>query len=118
MRAGELQRLGERERETESVDQSEAERDEPPPIQLRTEDVLEGHEHDRERDEGLDEWREPERVGRQAERGGDQGDRMRHGERSDDGHERPEAPEGHDQTEEEEEVVDAVQNVLEAESHK
>ena len=43
---------------------------------------------------------------------------MRHGERSDDGHERPEAPEGHDQTEEEEEVVDAVQNVLEAESHE
>ena len=65
MRAGELQRLAERERETESVHQAEGERDHPAALAqtLGSGDVLERHVDDRGGDGGFDERRKPERVG-------------------------------------------------------
>src|SRR5262249_54508306 len=53
--------------------------------------------------------------GREARRRCDQRDRMRDGERGDDRDERTNATERNDETEDEQQVIDSVENVLEAE---
>ena len=98
--------------------EAEAERDEPPPVQARTDDVLERHVDDGAGDEHLDERREPERVGPEVVGRGDERDRVRDGEGRDDGDQRAEAAERDDQAEQEQQVVGAVQNVLEAKLHE
>ena len=116
--ARELQRLAERERKAEAVHEPESEREQPAFSRLRPDDVLERHVDDGERDEGLDERRKPERAGRDAESGGDERDRVRDREGSDDGDQAPQRPQRDDETEEEEEVVDPVEDVREAERHE
>ena len=54
------------EREPESVHEPERERDDPPPLELRADDVLERHVHDRQRDQHFDQRRKPQRVRRQS----------------------------------------------------
>ena len=118
VRAGELQGLPQGEREAEAVHQAEAERHQPaaphrrPVAGPRGQDVLERHVHDGDRDEGLDQGREPEEVGRHAVRRGDERHGVRHREAGDDRHQRPEAAERDDQAEQEQQVVGAVEDVL------
>jgi hypothetical protein len=122
VRPRELERLAERERESEAVDEAEAERDRQTPAQpgrrpaaQREHDVLERHVDDRRGDERLDERGEPQPAGRDAERRGGERDRVGDGERRDDEHERAEAAEGDHQAEDEQQVVGAIEDVLEAE---
>ena len=81
---------------------------------LRADDVLERHVDDRDGDQRLDERRKPQRVGREAERGRDQRDRVRDGEGGDDEHERPQAAERDHEAGDEQQVVGAVEDVQEA----
>ena len=128
MRAGELQRLAQREREAEAVNQPEAERDRPAPVQRAparrpvgapaagraANDVLERHVDDRDGDQRLDQRRKPERVGREVVRRCDQRHRMRDRERRDDDDQRAEPAERDHQAEQEQQVIDAVEDVEEA----
>src|SRR2546422_871726 len=156
MRAGELQRRAQREREAEAVHETEGEGNHPttlerrackarrgvralgalrawrsraghkrlrPPRARRRErqgrgrgparvnDVLERHVDDRGRDQRLDERREPQRVGREVVRRGNERDRMRNGERRHDRDKRPETAEWNHQAEQEQQVIDAVEDV-------
>ena len=95
---------------------TEAEREHPPPISPRTDDVLERHVDDRERNEHFDQRRKPKRIRRKAHRGGDERDRVRDGERGDDRDERPDAPNGNHETQHEQQVVDAAEYVRESQA--
>ncbi len=100
--AGKLQRLPESERETEAVDQAEAECDDPSsPYAGASGDVLERHVDDGHGDQSLDERRKPQRVRAQAVGGSDQRHGMCHGERGDQRDQRPEAAEGKHQAKQE-----------------
>src|SRR5215212_2912405 len=107
----ELHGLAKREREAKPMDEPERERDEPSPLEPSADDVLERHVHNRQRDQDLDQRREPKSVGREAKRRGDEGDGMRDGERRDDRDERPHLPEWNDEAENEQQMVDAVEDV-------
>ena len=95
--------------------QPEPERDHPAPAELRRDDVLERHVDDRDGDERLDERREPQSVGREAVRRGNQRDRVRDRERCDDGDERSQSTERDDEAEQKQQVIDPVEDVVEPE---
>ena len=118
VRARELQGLAQGEREPEPVHQPEQERDGPPALHVGAEDVLDRHVHDRRGDERLDQRREPQGVGREVVGRGEQGHRVGDGEGGDDDREGLEPPEGDDQAGEEQQVVGAVEDVLEAHDHE
>ena len=118
MRSGELQRLAKGEREAEAVNEAEPERDEPAALELGSDDVLERHVDDRDRDEHLDERRKPQRARREAQRGREQGDGVRDGERRYDRDERTDPPEGDHEANDEQQVVDAVHDVPESQLHE
>jgi len=63
VRAGELHRVLQAEREAEPVHEAEQERDQPSAMRPLDGDVLQRHVDDRRGDERLDERRKPERVG-------------------------------------------------------
>src|SRR5262249_22701255 len=79
-------------------------------------DVLERHVEDRGRNQRLDERREPERVRREIVRRREQRGRMRHREGGDDADQRAEAAERDDETEEKQQVIDAVEDVTESQA--
>ena len=93
MVAGELQGFAQREREAETVHQPERERDGPAPLDIAADDIFQRHVDDRHCDQRFDQRREPQCIGREAERRGDQRYRVRNGERGDDDDERPQPPE-------------------------
>ncbi len=95
--------------------EAETEGEQPAPFEAGADDVLEGHPHDRERDERFDQGLKPEGAGREPHRGRDQRDRMRGGERGDDHDERADAPERDDEAEHEEQMIEALEDVAEAE---
>ncbi len=80
----------------------------------RTDDVLERHVDDRRRDERLDERRKPQRVGREIERRGDERDRVRQREGRDHDQQRRQPAERDHEAEQEEQVIDAVQDMEKA----
>src|SRR6478672_422987 len=114
MLTGELKLLLQLERKRETVHQPEHERDNPAPLHLRTDDVLERDIQNRNRDERFDERRKPQRVRTEAESGRDQGDRMRDREAGDDHRKRHDAPERDHETEQKEQMVGAGEYVQEA----
>ena len=79
MRAGELHRLAQRERERETMYQSEAEGDDPTLVHACSDDVLQRHVDDGQRDEDLDERWKPESIRGESEHGRHEGDGMRDG---------------------------------------
>ena len=93
----------------------ERERDDPPPLDFRADNVLERHVHDRQRDEHLDERREPEGIGCETARRRDERDGVRDGERRDDRDQRAQPPKRDHQAEHEQQVIEPVEYVLEAE---
>src|SRR6266550_6029198 len=97
------------------MDEPESERDQPASLELGSDDVLERHIHDGERDQRFDQRRKPKRVWRESDRRRHEGDRVRDGERRHDGDEWPNLPERDDEAEDEQEMVDAVEDVREAE---
>src|SRR5687768_2254628 len=115
MRARELERLAQQKREAEAVHEPERERDRPPPLDLRANDVLERHVHNREGDQHLDQRWEPERVRGEPACRRNEGDRVRDRERRDDRDERARLAERNHETEDEQDVIDPVENVLDAE---
>ena len=76
--------------------------------------ILQRHVDDGDRDQRLDQRREPEPVRHEAESRRYQRDRMPDGERGDDDHERPQPPERKHQAEQEQQVIDAFEDVPEA----
>src|SRR6478752_3107545 len=118
MRARELQRLAESKRESKSMDEAKAERDEPAAFELGPDDVLERHVHDRECDQQFDQRREPERVRRETKHRRRERETMSHRERRHDRDQWSEPPKWNDQAEDEQQVVDSVENVVEAERHE
>src|SRR5262249_13168652 len=68
--------------------------------------------------QGLYQRRKPQRVGRKVVGGSDQGDRMRDGKRSHDQHELTDSTKRNDQTEEKQQMIDAVQDVQESQLHE
>ena len=82
-----LERLPQREGETEPVDEAECKRDQPPLLQPNAQDVLERHVDDRHRDERFHERLKPQRVWREVEGRGDERHRVRKRERGHDCHE-------------------------------
>src|SRR6266705_1077046 len=99
MRAGELQRLPERERKTKSMYEAEPEGDHPAPVDaLDADNVLERHVKDGHGNQRFDERWKPQRVRREVERRRDERDRMRHGEGRDDQEKLSEAAERDDET--------------------
>src|SRR5262245_59991864 len=79
-------------------------------------DVLERHVDDGDGDEHLDERRKPERVGREIVRRRDERDRVRDGELGHDGDERPQPAERDHEAEEKQQMIRAVEDVLEPEA--
>ena len=114
MGSGELQCLAERERETEAVDQAESEGNHPPAVRTGSDDVLERHVNDRDGDQGFDQRRKPERIGRDSVGRRDQRDGVGHGERGDHQKQRPQAPQRDHEAEQKQQMVGAVENVEEA----
>ena len=86
-----------------------------PSLACGDDDVLERHVDDRDGDQRFDERRKPERVGRQVRGRRDERDRVRDRERRDDEDERPRRAERNDEAEQEQQVIGAVEDVLEAE---
>ena len=129
MAAGELQRLAEEEGKAESMHQAKAEGDHPAPLGPRpsrpaplgralpgprADDVLEGHVHNRQRDQRFDQRRKPQRPRRHAHGRGDQGDRMGDGERGHHGNQMAQAAQWNHQAEQEQEMVHAFEDVFKA----
>ena len=113
MGSGKLQRLAEREREAESVNETEPESDHPPALQVAADDILERHVDDGHGDERFDERRKPQRVGRQVVSRCDERDGVRHSEGRHHRHERAEAAEWDDEAKQEQQVIGSVQDVPE-----
>ena len=111
--AGELKLLAQEEREPESVHDAEREGDHPSHLHGPADDVLERHVDDRGGDQRLDEGREPQGIRHEPVGRRDQRDRMREREGGDDDGERPQAPERRDEADEEQQVVDAAEDVPE-----
>ena len=118
MIACELQRFAQRKRKTKAVYQPECKGDDPAALKLAADDIFQRHVDDGERDQQLDQRREPQRIGHKAEGGGDQRDGVRDGERRDDHHQRPPAAEGNNQAQQKQQMIDAFQNVPEAGNHE
>ena len=118
VRSRELKRLPQRERKAESMHQAKAERNHPAALDVGAHHILQRHVDDGRRDQRFDERRKPERVGGEVEGRGEQRNRMRDGERRDDGDERSDAAERNDEAEQEQQMVGAVQDVLESELHE
>src|ERR1700730_16612639 len=119
MRSGELQRLPKREGETEAVDQSESERDYPAALHSNASyNIFERHVNNGHGNQSFDQRREPQKVRRQVVRAGNQRDRVRHCEGRDYRDQFAQAAEGNHQTEKEEQVIGAIQNVKETELHE
>ncbi len=95
--------------------EAKTEGDDPAARKTHGDDVLEGHIDDRDRDQRLDQGRKPLRVRRIVVGGGDQRDRMGNSESSYDRDQRAQPAERDDKTEQEQEVVGAVEDVAEAE---
>src|SRR5260370_19999083 len=112
MRSGELQRLPQGERKTKTVHQAKTEGHYPAALQAAAAgDVFERHVNDRNRDERFNQRRKPEKIRCEIVGGGNQRDRMRDGERGDDGNERAETAKWDYQTQQKKQMVGAVQNV-------
>src|SRR5438045_3230766 len=114
MRAGKLQRLAKREREPEAVNESEAESNRPSPIESGRHDIFERHVHNRDGDQRLDQRWEPQGARNEVEGGRQQCDRMSDRECRNDDDQRPQAPEWNHETQEEEEMIGAVENMNES----
>src|SRR6185436_8106143 len=115
---GELQRLAKRERKPEAVHQTKTERDHPPSLDSRADDVFERHVDDRGRNQQFDEWGEPQRCRCESLCRCDERDGMRNRERSDDCNQWPEPAHRDYEAKHEQEMVDAPQDVPEAELHE
>src|SRR5262245_39582121 len=94
--------------------QTETERDHPSSLDLTTDDVLEGHVHDRNRDESFNQRRKPQRVGTDIVRRCNQSYRVSDGKRGDNLDQRAKSAERYHQTEQEQQMVGAIENVQEA----
>src|SRR5260370_34770267 len=112
MRSGELQGLPQGERKTKTVYQAKTKSHHPAALQAAAAgDVFERHVNDRNRDERFDQRRKPQKIWCEVVGRGEQRDRMRDGERSDDGNERAETAKWDYQTQQKKQMVGAVQNV-------
>ena len=110
--AGELQRLPQGEREAKSMYEAEAEGHHPAALQAAaTNDVFERHINDGNGDERFDQRRKPEEIWREVVGGSNQRNRMRDGERGDDGNERAETAKRDYKTKQKQKMVGAVENV-------
>src|SRR2546430_552855 len=110
--AGELQRLPQGEREAKSMYEAEAEGHHPAALQAAAaNDVFERHINDGNGNERFNQWRKPEKIWREVVGGGDQRDRMRNGERGDDGNEHAETAKRDYKTKQKQKMVGAVENV-------
>ena len=119
MRAGELQRVLQREREPKAVHEPEAEREHPARASVRRDDVLDGRVEDRRGDQHLDQRWEPQRRGRSAVRRAEQRDGVPGRKRRDDPHQRFQFPaERHDEAEQEQQMIRPVENVRETLAQK
>ena len=118
MRAGELQRLAQRKGKTETVHEAEGERRQPAAVQAAAQDVGQRHPDDGGGNQGLDEGREPQPLRAPAESGGEQRERVRHGEGGGQHHQRAPPPQRDHQAREEQQVVAALQDVPNAGLHE
>src|SRR5437660_10823657 len=110
--AGELQRLPQGERETKSMYEAEAEGHHPAALQAAAaNDVFKRHINDGNGNERFNHRRKPEKIWCEVVGGGDQRDRMRNGERGDDGNERAETAKRDYKTKQKQKMVGAVENV-------
>src|SRR2546421_8628046 len=110
--AGELQRLPQGEREAKSMYEAEAEGHHPAALQAAAaNDVFKCHINDGNGDERFDQRRKPEEIWREVVGGSDQCNRMRDGERGDDGSERAETAKRDYKTKQKQKMVGAVENV-------
>ena len=116
--AGELQRVAQDEGKAESMHQAEEEGDDPAPGRMFDHDILQRHINDRDRDQGFDQGREPPHIRSIAIGRGDQGNGMGHREGGDDGNQGANAAERNDQAEQEEQMIDAFQDVMKAHHHE
>src|SRR5438552_13910745 len=95
--------------------EAESESDHPAPAYIASDDVLQRHIKDGHGDQRFDQRRKPQSIRPEVERGGNQRDRMRDGERRDDRDQGTEAPERNDQAEEKQQMVRPIQDMVEAE---
>src|SRR5262249_35557347 len=116
----ELQRLAQRERKAEAVNEPERKRDDPAPrhgtvaAERGTDDVLERHVEDGDGDERFDQRWEPEHIGGEAESRGQKCDRMRDRERGHNDDEEAQPSEWNHQACQKQEMIDALDDVPEA----
>src|SRR6266852_826902 len=119
MRSRELQRFPQGKRETKSVYQAAAEGHHPAALQTAAaNNVFKRHVNDGSRDERFDQRRKPKKIRCEIVGRGNQRDRMRDGERGDDGNERAKAAKRDHQAEQKQEMVGAVENVEKTQIHK
>src|SRR5213080_4532259 len=117
--AGELQRLPQGERETETMHKAEAKRHHPAALQAAAaNDVFERHINDGNGNERFNHRWKPEEIRRKIIGGSNQRNRMRDGECGDDGNERAEATERDYKTKQEQKMVVTVKNVEETQVYK
>src|SRR5437016_3819208 len=117
--AGELQRLPQGERETETMHKAEAKRHHPAALQAAAaNDVFERHINDGNGNERFNHRRKPEEIRRKIIGGSNQRNRMRDGERGDDGDERAETAKRDYKTKQKQKMVGAVENVEETQVDK
>src|SRR5256886_3923289 len=110
--AGELQRLPQGEREAKSMHKAEAKRHHPAALQAAAaNDVFERHINDGNGNERFNHRRKPEEIRRKIIGGSNQRNRMRDGERGDDGDERAETAKRDYKTKQKQKMVGAVENV-------
>ena len=111
-RPGELHRLAQREREAEAVHEPEAERDQPRVARAWRPTMFSSAMYtiDSAISTSISGGNQSA-SGAKPERRRDQRDRVRDGERRDDRDERPDLPERNDEAEDEQQVVDAVEDV-------
>src|SRR5262245_46087292 len=115
MRSSELQRLAQREGETETVDQSEAEGDHPATMHVAgAGDVLDGHVDDRGGNQRLNERGEPQVIRSEPESRRDERDRVGDGEGRDDKNQGAKLPERDHQAKQEQQMIGTVQDVEES----
>src|SRR5438132_11203432 len=95
--------------------QSETTCNKPTAAQVGANDVLDGRVNDRGGNRHFDEWREPGALGRQMKRGSEKRDGVCERESSDHGDKPAQAAERNDETEQKQQMVDAGQDVFDAE---
>src|SRR5215472_1588837 len=119
MGSRELQRLPQREREAESVDQPETESDHPAALDARgSDDIFERHVDDRSSNERLNQRRKPQEIRREVVGRSKQSYRVRHRKRGDHGDEHAKPAERNHQAQQKQEVVGSVEDMEKAQVHK